>query len=209
MIFYIADMHLGHKNALRFDSRPFPNTDEMCNTLVRNWNSRVSEEDTVYVLGDAFWKNENESVNLFQRLSGHKHLIRGNHDRVHGRLRYAWESIEPYAELNDGDSLVILCHYPIMFYKNQHYGAVMLYGHVHNSREAQLMEKWKREQWAMGIPSRLINVGCMMPYMDYTPRTLAELLEANPMPEISRIRKDGTPVTDQETTETGNDSEVT
>ena len=45
----------------------------------------------------------------------------------------------------------------------------------------------------MGIPGQLINVGCMMPYMDYTPRTLAELLEANPMPVIARIRKDGTP----------------
>ena len=32
---------------------------------------------------------------------------------------------------------------------------------------------------AMGIPSRLINVGCMMEYMRYTPRTLTELLDAN------------------------------
>ena len=28
-----------------------------------------------------------------------------------------------------------------------------------------------------GTPSRnFINVGCMMPYMDYTPRTLAEII---------------------------------
>ena len=44
----------------------------------------------------------------------------------------------------------------------------------------------------MGIPSRLINVGCMMDYMRYTPRTLEELLDANPMPEFDRIRQDGT-----------------
>ena len=84
--------------------------------------------------------------------------------------------------------------YPILFYKNQHYGAVMLYGHVHNTREWKLVEKWKNEQWAMGIPSRLINVGCMMDYMRYTPRTLTELLDANPMPEIARDRKDGSAV---------------
>ena len=83
-------------------------------------------------------------------------------------------------------------YYPILFYKNQHYGAVMLYGHVHNTSEWELVEKWKKEQWAMGIPSRLINVGCMMAYMNYTPRTLDELLEANPQPMIKRIRKDGT-----------------
>lgn len=87
-----------------------------------------------------------------------------------------------------------MSHYPIMFYKNQHYDAVMLYGHVHNTREWQLVEKWKHEQWDMGIPSRLINVGCMMDYMRYTPRTLEELLDANPMPIFDRIRQDGTPV---------------
>ena len=46
----------------------------------------------------------------------------------------------------------------------------------------------------MGIPSRLINVGCMMDYTRYTPRTLEELLEANPMPVFDRIRKDGAAV---------------
>ena len=105
-----------------------------------------------------------------ERLQGHKHLIQGNHDRVKGKLRSYWESIEQYAEVNDENRLVILSHYPILFYKNQHYGAVMLYGHVHNTREWELVEKWKKEQWAMGIPSRLINVGCMMDYMRYTPR---------------------------------------
>ena len=70
----------------------------------------------------------------------------------------------------------------------------MLYGHVHNRREWQLVERWKHEQWEMGIPSRLINVGCMMDYMRYSPRTLEELLSANPMPKFTRIQKDGTPV---------------
>ena len=46
----------------------------------------------------------------------------------------------------------------------------------------------------MGIPSRLINVGCMMDYMRYTPRTLTELLDANPMPEIAIVRTDGSAV---------------
>ena len=37
-------------------------------------------------------------------------------------------------------------------------------------------------------------LGCMMEYMRYTPRTLTELLDANPMPEIFRVRKDGSAV---------------
>ena len=137
---------------------------------------------------------QRNSIRIMQRLQGHKRLIQGNHDRVKGKLRPYWESIEQYAEVNDENRLVILSHYPILFYKNQHYGAVMLYGHVHNTSEWELVEKWKKEQWAMGIPSRLINVGCMMDYMRYTPRTLTELLDANPMPEIARDRKDGSAV---------------
>lgn len=188
MIYYIADNHFGHKNVIRFDNRQFADTVLMDEVLVHNWNERVTEDDTVYILGDCFWKNEENSVKLIQRLKGHKHLIRGNHDRVHGRLRFYYESIEHYAEINDNDRLVILCHYPIPFYKNQHYGAVMLYGHVHNTREQDFIEKWKRELWESEIPCNMINVGCMMEYMKYTPRTLDEILAANPAPEFRKIR---------------------
>jgi len=186
MIYYIADNHFGHKNVIRFDNRPFADTVLMDEVLVHNWNERVTEDDTVYILGDCFWKNEENSVKLIQRLKGHKHLIRGNHDRVHGRLRFYYESIEHYAEINDNDRLVILCHYPIPFYKNQHYGAVMLYGHVHNTREQDFIEKWKHELWESEIPCNMINVGCMMEYMKYTPRTLDEILAANPAPEFRK-----------------------
>lgn len=186
MIYYIADNHFGHKNVIRFDNRPFADTVLMDEVLVHNWNERVTEDDTVYILGDCFWKNEENSVKLIQRLNGHKHLIRGNHDRVHGRLRFYYESIEHYAEINDNDRLVILCHYPIPFYKNQHYGAVMLYGHVHNTKEQDFIEKWKRELWESEIPCNMINVGCLMEYMKYTPRTLDEILAANPAPEFRK-----------------------
>ena len=184
MIYYISDLHFGHKNVLRFDNRPFSDVELMDEALIHNWNERVKEDDTVYVLGDAFWKNEENSIRIMLRLNGHKHLIRGNHDRVHGKLRSYWESIEHYSEINDNNKPVILSHYPILFYKNQHYGAVMLYGHVHNTREWELVEKWKHEQGALGIPNNMINVGCMMPYMGYTPRTLTEILSANPIPEL-------------------------
>ena len=188
MVYYIADTHFGHKNVIRFDNRPFADTTLMDEVLVHNWNERVTEDDTVYILGDAFWKNEENSVKLIQRLNGHKHLIRGNHDRVHGRLRFHFESIEHYAEINDNEKLVVMSHYPIPFYKCQHYGAVMLYGHVHNTRERELIEKWKKERGDMEIPCQMINGGCMMPYMRYTPRTLEEILKANPAPEFRKKR---------------------
>ena len=50
MNFYIADMHLGHKNVLKFDNRPFLSVSEMDKVLIENWNSRVSTNDDVYLL---------------------------------------------------------------------------------------------------------------------------------------------------------------
>ena len=186
MNYYIADLHFCHKNVIRFDNRPFPDTDYMNEYLIQSWNGRVTPEDAVYVLGDAFWKNEEESLRIMQRLNGHKHLIKGNHDRVQGRLRFHWESIQDYAEINDDGRLVILSHYPIMFYKNQHYGSIMLYGHVHNTGEWRYIERCKNELHDMEIPCNMINVGCMMEYMSYTPRTLDELLKSNTIEAITQ-----------------------
>lgn len=55
---YISDLHLGHKNAIMHDNRPFANLDEMHSSIITNWNDVVKEEDEVYILGDFAWKNQ-------------------------------------------------------------------------------------------------------------------------------------------------------
>ena len=62
--------------------------------------------------------------------------------------------------------------------------AFMLYGHVHRTIEYEYIAKLRREVKAnatgYGTPNgNFINVGCMMPYMDYTPRTLDEIIEGD------------------------------
>ena len=57
-IFFTSDLHFGHKNIIRFDNRPFSTVEEMDEALIRNWNAKVSDEDTVYVLGDISWYND-------------------------------------------------------------------------------------------------------------------------------------------------------
>lgn len=183
--YYICDLHFGHANAISFDRCPFENVEEMNEALIRNWNARVTPEDTVYVLGDMFLKYKQSNTAIMAKLNGHKHLIKGNHDwgKV---LEEPWESVQPYLEIDDESRRVILCHFPIPFYNRARRGAIMLYGHVHNSAEWELLEKWKQECHAMEIPCNMINVGCMMPYMNYTPRTLDEILAANPVWERKR-----------------------
>ena len=57
MNFYISDLHFFHENILLYDSRPFASVEDMNAEMVRRWNSVVKNNDTVYVLGDMFFKN--------------------------------------------------------------------------------------------------------------------------------------------------------
>lgn len=181
MNYYISDLHFWHANSISFDNRPFETVEEMNEVLIQNWNTRVAPEDTVYVLGDMFFRHKEQNIATIARLNGHKHLVCGNHDRVNPQMEIYWESVQPYLEVNDGDKHVILCHYPMPFYHGAHQGTVMLYGHVHNSVEWKMTERWKQECWERKIPCNMVNVGCMMSYMNYTPRTLEEILAANPV----------------------------
>lgn len=44
MIFYISDMHFGHKNVIKFDNRPFNDVDEMDEELIINNQSFWEDE---------------------------------------------------------------------------------------------------------------------------------------------------------------------
>ena len=82
MIFYTADLHLGHENVIAYSNRPFSNAAEMLECIILNWNSIVSADDDVYIIGDMFFKiNSKEQLEILRRLKGRKHLILGNHDR--------------------------------------------------------------------------------------------------------------------------------
>ena len=52
MNYFIADLHLGHKNCLRFDNRPFKTIEEQDNYVIENWNKKITVNDDVYILGD-------------------------------------------------------------------------------------------------------------------------------------------------------------
>lgn len=187
-IYYIADCHFGHANVIRFDQRPFFTTEDMEEIMIMNWDATVRPGDHVYILGDFCWGKADEWLRILRKLPGQKHLILGNHDLTHylAELQAQFVEICDYKEITDNGRKVIMSHYPILFYKhsnNERY--FMLHGHVHSTLEYDYLERFKaqlREETRGDGNShfrnlaQIYNVGVMMPWMRYTPRTLDEIL---------------------------------
>ena len=56
MTYYIADTHFGHENIIEMCNRPFSNIDEMNSVMINRWNKKVKGNDTIYVIGDMFFR---------------------------------------------------------------------------------------------------------------------------------------------------------
>lgn len=180
--YFISDLHLGHVNCLAFDNREFPNIEAHDNTIIERWNSAVGVDDDVWILGDISWYNATKTVDIYRQLNGTKFLCAGNHDKrllKNKDVQGLFAEITSYKELQITDKLgIVLCHYPIPCYNHHYYGWVHLYGHVHTSFEWNMMKQVQYQMRALyDRPSRMYNVGCMVPGMDYTPRTLDEILQ--------------------------------
>lgn len=194
MKYYISDMHFFHKNVTKegnnFDNRQFNSLAEMHQYMKEKWNSKITNGDTVYILGDIAMRGTNEElIALVAQLKGRKVLIKGNHDDVSDmRYKNIFEEIYDYKEITDyvdQDAYkLVLSHYPILMWNGQRRGTIHLYGHTHNTYENEFyqeclrrlnIENLTRSEKCYDIV-RAYNVGCMMPYMNYEPRTLKEIL---------------------------------
>lgn len=193
--FYIADTHFGHANVIKYDDRPFKDVEEMDAELIRRWNERVSPGDTVHILGDFIWRPPSRWNEIVPKLHGQKILIRGNHDpkALPAEVRKNLAGFMDYKKFRDGKYHVIMSHFPMLFYDrdyDQH--TVMLCGHVHTTGESELLEQFSRTIRAYRDGARFVdraqiyNVGCMMPWMNYAPRTLEEIINGKQSHDLIR-----------------------
>lgn len=183
MNYFIADQHYGHKNVLSFDNRGFTDIESHDKYLSDSWNKVVGIDDDVYVLGDISWYNSTKTIEIFKELNGYKHLIKGNHcGRLlrNRELQTLFQEICDYKELDLGNGKgLVLCHYPIPCFKNHYYGWYHFYGHVHCGFEEHMMQHVRKEMEELyTVPCNMFNVGVMMDYMDYTPRTFEEIINS-------------------------------
>lgn len=182
-IFYIADTHFSHANVIKFDKRPFTDVEIMDEMLIQNWNKTVTNEDTVYILGDFCWKSESRWIEILERLNGKKILIRGNHDLKNlDKSKKYFRNIMDYGEIKDDGRTVIMCHCPIPFYKKDYDDdTYMLYGHLHTTIEEDFMQEFKKiikEKDHRGKSRNRCNFyNCWLGFYGYKPATLDEIIE--------------------------------
>ena len=172
MIFYTSDLHIGHKNAIRFDSRPFADVEEMEREIIRRWNNKVSLSDDVYILGDVFYNCKKDKSEFLKSLNGRLHLVVGNHDfdlLKDAEAMSCFVSAEQIEQIVDNGRQVIMCHFPIISWNKKHRGTYHLYGHVHKKIDEDTLFMIKQE--------RAFNAGCMI--NNYEPCSLNEIIKNN------------------------------
>lgn len=140
-------------------------------------------DDDVWILGDISWHGAMKTIEIFNQLNGTKHLCVGNHDKKllkNRDVQALFCEIVDYKEIKDANKFIVLSHYPIPCFNRHYYGAIHLYGHVHSSFEWNMMEHVKLEMKELyDKPCNMYNVGCMIYYMNFTPRTLDEIIKEN------------------------------
>lgn len=140
MIYFTADFHLGHRNIIKFQNRPFSNIHEMNNAIITNYNTIVHNNDTVYILGDiAHHINIDTANELISKLNGKKYLITGNHDKRYDPSLFI--QISDYMEISLGGNCFVLMHYPMLSWKKMNKGSYQLHGHIHSQMEYNINNK--------------------------------------------------------------------
>lgn len=151
MIYFTADLHLGHRHALESMNRPFNDIEEMNESLIYNINRTVKPEDELFILGDfAFRIPKCEAIAWAKLIKCKKTLITGNHD-----LKYplgVFEGIYDFLELKKTQIPLSLMHYPMLQWPKSRYGSIHLHGHMHNHSAYNLNNKEKNiKRYDVGV----------------------------------------------------------
>ena len=142
MIYFTADLHLGHKNIIKYSNRPFSTVEEMDKTLIDNWNARVADNDTVYVVGDFALAPLAKVIEYIKKLKGFIVFVNGSHDRwiadskngpFHPRAIILKDRLHEVKGILSEKKSIILCHYAMRTWPKSHYGSWHLYGHSHGN----------------------------------------------------------------------------
>ena len=142
-LFFTADQHFGHENIIKFCNRPFRNTDEMTEELIKRHNNKVPKGARVYHVGDMFWRTitPKRAMEILHELNGQHYFIWGNHDETMEEIvarkyptnvtNLIWAKDLALVNKEDNHPRITLCHYSMQVWPGSHRGDWHLFGHSH------------------------------------------------------------------------------
>ena len=136
MRYYIADLHNYDENIMVYEHRPFKNCEHMRNEMINRWNSIVTENDEVFLLGDI------GNPEIITQLHGKITIVLGNHDVYDDVMFFAEGNknieISKYPILVGGS---LLSHEPITFLPKE-FPYLNIHGHIHHFNYGINSKKW-------------------------------------------------------------------
>jgi len=133
MDFFTSDPHLNHKRSIETDhcNRPFNSVEQMNTTIINNWNNKINNNDTVYILGDLAFGNYNQVLDAINSLNGRKILLLGDHDKQIKKDMSEFIKIDNYIFYKNKDIRIALFHWCIRTWQKSHFNSFHLFGHSH------------------------------------------------------------------------------
>lgn len=135
-IYFISDLHLGHKRIMEFGQRDHESLEDMHIAMVEQWNEKVRKNSSiVYVLGDVCMNIED--MKWLDAMNGQKRLILGNHDNFdYGVYQKYFKKVQAFHKAYKG---LVLTHIPIHpnEMENRNWG-VNVHGHIHHPEKNDL-----------------------------------------------------------------------
>lgn len=152
-LYFTSDLHLGHEAIIKLCDRPYQDVNEMDKAIIFNWNSIITDSDTIFILGDFSWRLGNSEIKYYlSRLAGNKIFIKGNHDKNEKPFPTIYDGFVNIKVKDSDDKAfggyqhITLCHYPMLSWYQSHRGAWQLFGHWHNVKVTPtLLENRKAE----------------------------------------------------------------
>jgi calcineurin-like phosphoesterase family protein len=157
-----SDHHFSHKNILKYTNREFSLVEEMNEHMINEWNSVVTDNDTVFYLGDfCFERNPTKINEILYRLKGDIVFIKGNHDSEELCRNKRFSYVADYYELAVEGYRFVMMHYPLLEWNGGHKGNIMLHGHCHGNLGK--------------ITNRRVDVG--VDSLGYKPKNLSQIIQ--------------------------------
>jgi len=164
--YFSSDFHLGRKNILKYDNRPFESIELMNETIISNLESLLKKGDNFYYLGDLSFEKDLSIIEDFlirlKNTGANIFFIKGNHDYNHIIKLYKKYGtyLGDYAEIKIQNKKIILMHYALRVWNGSHHGSWCLYGHSNDSLETT---EWGKSM-DCGIVSSARILGSWIPF---------------------------------------------